>query len=153
MWKTIQGFDKYEVSDVGEIRNKKSGRILKQKKDRKGYYTISLYDVNLGKKYPTIHRLIALHFIDNPNNYTDIDHINGIRTDNNIENLRWVSRQQNMWNKVVHKGYKLNPSGRYCASIRINGRIKGIGTYDTEEEAHQAYINKAIELRGGFVRQ
>jgi len=75
-----------------------------------------------------------------------IDHINGIRDDNRIENLRRVTNQQNQFNRTC-KGYCLDKkSGKWRACIGLNGRTINIGRFKTEEEAHNAYIKKKEEL-------
>ena len=87
MWKEfVKG---YSVSNSGEIRNNINGRILKHDIDSKGFHRIMI-----GKKHYSIHRLVAIAFIPNPDNLPEIDHINRNKTDNCIENLRWVSRAE-----------------------------------------------------------
>lgn len=79
----------------------------------------------------------------------DIDHINGIRNDNRLENLRVVTRMQNLWNRRNVKGYIYNPaSKKYQARIRKNYETIHLGVYDTAEEATQAYM-KAKQKRDG----
>tara|TARA_R110002153_G_scaffold7566_1_gene33911 strand:- start:361 stop:846 length:486 start_codon:yes stop_codon:yes gene_type:complete len=73
-----------------------------------------------------------------------IDHINGIPLDNRIENLRVVTHQENHFNETKAKGYYLRPNGRYQACIRIDNKLIALGTYDTEQQAHQAYINAKL---------
>jgi hypothetical protein len=69
-----------------------------------------------------------------------IDHINGNRSDNRIENLRKVTHQQNMWN-IECKGYYKTPNGKYAVQIRLpNGKRKQVGTFKTEEDARNAYL-------------
>lgn len=79
----------------------------------------------------------------------DIDHINGIRNDNRLENLRVVTRMQNLWNRRNVKGYIYNPaSKKYQARIRKNYDTIHLGVFDTAEEATQAYL-KAKQERDG----
>lgn len=99
-------------------------------------------------KNQLVHRLIWLMFKGElPKN--DIDHINGIRNDNRIENLREVTRMQNLWNRRNVKGYIYNPaSKKYQVRIRNNYKHLHIGVYDTAEEAHQAYLKAKAERDG-----
>ena len=77
-----------------------------------------------------------------------IDHIDRDRLNNNIENLRVVTQQQNLWNRNA-KGYCFHkPSGKYVAQIMVDGKQKSLGVFETEDEARQAYLNaKAIHHR------
>ena len=70
-----------------------------------------------------------------------IDHINGIRDDNRIKNLREVTNQQNQFNKVGTKGYYLYRNGKWKSQISINNKVIGLGYFEKEEEARQAYLN------------
>lgn len=105
-WKSIDGYDNYEVSDCGRVRNVSRGRILSH-----GYLNeyprITLSKDNNTKNY-FIHRLVAFAFIDNPNNYQHIDHINHNRKDNGVHNLRWVSDSKNQTHRNKAKN---NTSG------------------------------------------
>lgn len=90
-------------------------------------------------------------------NGMDTDHINGDKLDNRRENLRSVTRSQNVMNLVKGKKGKkykgtqyLKRSGKYNAMICLNGKNQFIGNYDTEEEAALAYNLKAVELFGEF---
>ena len=89
-----------------------------------------------------------------------IDHINGIKTDNRIENLRQVTNKQNSWNQTsvkgtssVYKGVTWNKRLRkWNAQIKVNGKLIHLGTFDKEWEAAWDYNMKAIELFGEFAK-
>jgi hypothetical protein len=93
-WKIIEERPNYSISDSGEVRNNKTGRILKPHKGTSGYYQIML-----GRKTTPlyVHRLVAKAFLENPNQLPQVDHKNGIKTDNRVKNLRWVSVSDNCW--------------------------------------------------------
>ena len=75
-----------------------------------------------------------------------IDHIDGVKTNNHISNLRNVSQQENCFNTRC-KGYYFNKAkGKYQALIKFNWKQIHIGYYDTEDEAREAYLNKKEEL-------
>lgn len=95
-WKTIKDFDKYEISNLGIIRNKKTKIIRKQSNHKDGYKRIVLFKDN--KYYiKSVHRLVALTFIPNPNNYDSVDHINGDKSNNTINNLQWMDKKANWY--------------------------------------------------------
>lgn len=88
-WKDIQQNTNYEISDTGLVRNKITN-ILLNGYNKKGYREVNIK----GTKFK-IHRLVALHFIPNPNNYPCINHIDEIRHNNFVENLEWCTHQYN----------------------------------------------------------
>jgi hypothetical protein len=93
-WRVIQEFSRYAVSDRGQIKNLITDRILKPTKQINGYHYVFLYRKDL-KKNMRIHRLVAVAFLENPEALPAVDHLNGIKTDNRILNLNWVSNKEN----------------------------------------------------------
>lgn len=100
-WKRIPNYSLYEASTNGEIKTfnwKGCGReaIIKPAKDGSGYLRTMLKRDD-GKMHTIkVHRIIAATFIDNPLNKAEVNHINGIKTDNRVENLEWVTKEENI---------------------------------------------------------
>ena len=109
VYKTIFDFPDYKISNLGNIKNKKTNRILKPVINVQGYYIIDLR-VNGSRFTKKLHRLIADAFIENPENKPYIDHINNDKQNNNINNLRWATASENNMNKSIQSnntnGYK-----------------------------------------------
>lgn len=96
-WKVLTYNPNYAVSNLGKVRNNKSGRILSERPDNKGYCRIS---INVKGKYKDfkIHRLVAENFIfnDNPHEKTEVNHKDGLKSNNSFLNLEWITSSQNM---------------------------------------------------------
>jgi len=157
-WRTCTVNELYEVSNIGNIRNKKTRRILKQAFN--GYY----YFVNLSKngvyKATLIHRLVALAFIPNLENKPCVDHIEKPTSNNTVSNLRWATVEENRRNSCIsknntssYKGVSLDKkTGKYRAQIRINGKGTYLGSFTTALEASEAYKEASKEHYGEYAR-
>ena len=96
--------------------------------------------IKINQKIYKAHRLIYIMFNGHIPNRLQIDHINGIRNDNRIENLRVVTNQQNQFNKKV-KGVDFHKkTSKWRARITRDKQLHHLGLFDTEEEARQAYL-------------
>lgn len=112
IWKNIENYEGYQVSNFGNIKSLskkvkcKNGfrttkeKILKLKKSKHGYLSVQLK--NKGKFF-SIHRLVAFAFIDNPENKPQVNHINGIKHDNRIDNLEWCNQSENQIHAYANK--------------------------------------------------
>ena len=98
VWKDISGYEgHYQVSDQGRVKSLKQGkeRILKPINDVNGYLRVNLWK-NGDKKNYLIHRLVAMTFIPNPQNFTQINHIDEDKSNNNVNNLEWCTAKYNI---------------------------------------------------------
>lgn len=107
IWKIIEDYPNYEISSWGRVRSlnykgKGSVGVLKPRINGIGYALIWLYKDGVGKTF-SIHRLVAKAFLPNPEGKTEIDHINAKRSDNRLDNLRWVSSSENSQNPITNK--------------------------------------------------
>lgn len=91
----IKNYPNYLIDEFGKIYNNKLKRFIKPYVNKNGYYQIRLTnEISTKKLY--LHRLLAINFIDNKLNKKYINHINGIKTDNRVENIEWCTHSENM---------------------------------------------------------
>ena len=98
VWKAINGYNDYQVSNMGQVASFKSGKkiLLKQKIDRYGYCVVVLSGGSKKtRKDFTVHRLVAMHFVDGYDNGLQVNHLNEIKIDNRAENLMWATAKEN----------------------------------------------------------
>ncbi len=112
----IQGYPNYLIYNDGRVFSKKRGIFLKGGKATTGYQHHTLRN-NCIQKTHSVHRLVALHYIPNPDKLPCVDHINRDKLDNNVNNLRWVSSLKNQQNQGKHK---TNKSGHKNIHFRKN---------------------------------
>ena len=158
IWRTITGFVNYQVSNIGRVRNTNTGRILKPSRNARGYDYVTLYQDKVLKQM-RVHRLVALEFIENPDNKPSVDHINGDKTNNCLSNIRWVNQSDNGMN--IRKRYKNSTSiykgvywysryKKWSAQIMLDRKNIHIGYFHDEKDAARAYNKKALELFGKY---
>jgi hypothetical protein len=149
-FRAIDGYDNYEVSDCGRVRNVTTARILKAG-TRNGYQQVGLSKV--GKiKTMKIHQLVAQAFLENPLNKKCIDHIDNNKLNNHVSNLRYATPRENGMNKTKSKNtsssfkgvYFFKRDKKWYARIKINGKTIHLGSFKTEKLAAIAYNNAAI---------
>ena len=128
-WKSIEGYEGlYEISNTGKI--KRNGTILKNNMMTRGYHKITLCNGKTKKQF-SVHRLVAKHFIPNPHKKTFVNHINCVKTDNNVENLEWVTEKENVEHAkmkgLYHKGechYRTKLTEEDIVAIRRLGIVR-----------------------------
>ena len=128
LWEVINDFPMYEVSSLGRVRNIKTKRVLKPFYCWNGYQMVDLQK-DSKRHHKLIHRLVGQAFIPNPENLPCIDHIDGCRDHNCIDNLRWCSRKQNS-NYDNHKPM----------SDELKAKYREYHNRDKQKEHHKEYM-------------
>lgn len=106
-WKDIPGFEGlYQISDLGRVFSVRRGKLRKLNNTGRGYMQVMLSKEGR-REYPLVHRLVAETFIPNPENKPHINHINGNKSDNRVENLEWCTMSENL----CHRHRVLNQPG------------------------------------------
>ncbi len=153
-WKQIEGYKPiYQVSNLGRIRsmcrstNDNGGlfhrkeRLLKYGKTKNGYLLVYLYSEDGKKNTIPVHQVVARAFVPNPENKPEIDHIDGDKTNNVPENLRWVTHKENCANPItaIKQKYFIKEKAKYKKSIcaySLSGEL--VGTWPTITMAAEA---------------
>ena len=120
-WREIEGYEGlYMVSNYGEVKGKdrfdsrghfRKSLILKPTKNTSGYLRVTLNKLGHGKNVE-IHKIVANAFIPNEDKKEEIDHIDGMRTNNRVDNLQWVTRKENQNNPITKKRRVLRMTGK-----------------------------------------
>jgi hypothetical protein len=130
-WRVISDFPNYSISNFGNVMNNKTNKLMKIN-NKGGYYHISLKNGEKGKTFK-VHRLVALEFIPNPENKTDINHEDKNKLNNNISNLTWSTRKENNQHKSIGLIYKSNKNKPINRLDKITGEI--LQNYNSIEDA------------------
>ena len=133
-WKSVDEYPNYEVSTLGRVR--RGEKMLKAHLNNWGYYDVYLSLNNAPHKFK-VHRLVALAFIPNPDSKKEVDHINRIRSDNRVENLRWTTHSENIINTPNRSQHRqiIQRGNLYRVRICRNNKIVFSESYYTLEEA------------------
>lgn len=186
VWRDIQGYEGlYQVSNLGRVRSLDrwvdrtnqpgyflQGKILKPRTGKNGYKYVVLCSRCEHRTF-TIHRLVALAFVSNPNGFNVVNHIDGNKTNNAVDNIEWCSYSENTLHAIKEglfkpeksantmrsqlRQNKNNTSGtkgvyfnkklrKWQAYIRVNYKMIYLGVYENKEDAIKARLEKEREL-------
>ena len=160
-WKDVKGFEGfYQISDYGDVKSldrfdgirKINGRNIKPSLKQNGYMQIGLRKEGK-RKWFSIHRLVAIHFLDNPENKPQVNHIDCNKQNNNVKNLEWVTAQDNYRHAQVN-GLMNPPKGENHPYYGLFGErsksAKKVVRYNKETGEKKLYNAKILAKSDGF---
>lgn len=140
VWNPVKGYEElYKISNFGNVENK-NGKKIKQY-DNKGYVCVDLSKNNIRKHY-RVHRLVMYTFNDNKNHKLDINHIDGNKYNNRLDNLEWCTRKENLIHAVKHG---LNSQSIKITAIKNNNFIKCYSISDSYNKLKELENIKCTE--------
>ena len=125
LWKPVKGYEGfYEVSSLGRVKSlprkySPNETVMKPLYHKSGYESVDLRKPNHPKKHFLVHRLLMLSFIPNPENKTDVNHIDSDRKNNRLDNLEWVTRKENL-----HHAHSKGRMTQWGKDQKINNAIR-----------------------------
>lgn len=160
-WRDVVGYEGiYKVSNKGRVASLSrtvdrkrykfvcKPKLLKDRIGKNGYSTITLCDEYNNQHPASIHYIVASAFIQNPNNYPCIDHINTIRNDNRVENLRWCTVSMNNLNPITRSKMSKSRTGKYFGSYKP---VVGVNISDTKDI--RFYKSTTETVKDGFCQR
>ena len=149
-WKYLN--ENYKVSDLGNLFSVRNNIILKL--DNRGGYKRIKINIGDGIKKYGVHQLVAIAFLGHtPDGHKIVvDHINNNKSDNRLKNLRLVTGRTNLSMRGGTSKYVgvYKQQNSWIAKITVDYKVEYLGSYQTEENAHRAYIKRLNELDGSY---
>lgn len=134
-WLPIPGFERYLISNLGRVFSKITNRVMKPSKDGGGYLQVKLW--KNGGVYPKrVNRLVLEAFCPTADSTLQANHINGIKTDNRLENLAWVTASDNIRHSVYQLGNTHGRKPKTIGKFDKDGKLLAIyrSTYEASRE-------------------
>lgn len=142
IWKDCKGYEGlYQVSSLGRVWSVRSQKVLRVFNRGNGYYAVNLFAKNGKRKLESVHRLVALAFLDNPNHYPEVNHKDQDKSNNKVENLEWCSSKYNV-NYGDRNERAGRAKGKTVAQYTQAGKFVG-EYYSTYEAERRTGINRA----------
>ena len=139
--KDIPGYEeKYAITEDGQVWSYYLNDFKKQRKNNRGYYYVNLKNQN-GQKSIAVHRLVALTYIPNPNNYPEVNHKDENKTNNCVDNLEWCTHEYN-----IHYGTARERATKTQQQYNVNQKAvlcieTGLVYHSTQEASRQTGVN------------
>ncbi|QHJ78708.1 MAG: hypothetical protein [Bacteriophage sp.] len=152
-WNKIDEFPNYEVSEMGQIRNSK-GKILKTFTQNSGYEVVSFPKpiVKRSSYKRTVHRLVALSYLPNPDNLPQVNHKDGNKLNNQVSNLEWCSPKLNTRHSI-ETGLKVYNNPTQGMKLKPRGKKGGSKYFGVSKPSNRKYWLARVQSQGKVVFQ
>lgn len=144
IWKDVSGYERYAVSSMGRVRSNISGKILSTRRARNGYLRVNLRKGNVKYEKPTVihvHKLVAEAFLSPIKGKTCVNHIDGNKTNNHVDNLEWVTNKENTEHAIRNGLMNPNYSG-----MNAKAREKSKASHNTK--SYREKMQKVNQMTG-----
>lgn len=156
MFKAIKEYPLYSVSTKGRVMKNSNKKILTPSQKANGYMQINLFTCDGRRKKEYVHRLVALTFIPNDARLPEVNHIDGVRDNNVLENLEWVTHQENIEKSSITNSIRVSRKngevvGEYCsiqkacAALGLTGSNVSCCLHNGAQKTHKGYIFEFIK--------
>ena len=155
-WRSIDGYANYQVSNIGRVRNTKTGAVLQGGVTADGYQSVLLSNKGRMQKCLT-HRLVAGEFVENPDDKQHVKHVDGDKTNTCFNNLRWISNSEHTTGTGKRRsrywGVSWNDTKqKWSANITNNNQHYHLGCFDNEKHAARVYNINAVDMFGEYAK-
>ena len=147
-WRTIPSFPVYSASNLGRIRNDGTGRIMHVYMNPRGYLTLTLRRNNK-QEVQRVHRLVAEAFLGGPHQDLDVNHIDGDKTNNCVENLEWCTRAENT-RHAVRTGLRKGPRRKEVRIVETGQEFESIRACAKYFNTDISCVRYALEHSGVY---
>ena len=146
MEKKIKNWELYTIDEFGKVKNTKTNKYLKGAINSKGYLKVELHLNKKIKKF-FVHRLVAEYFVENPLNKEQVNHIDGNKLNNNMNNLEWVTNQENR-NHAIKNNLTKNLCGEEAPWSKLTKKdvIFIRSEYDKKETFNAKKLSKKFKV-------
>ena len=156
IFKTIKEYPMYSVSTCGRVMKNSTRKIMKPSKKPNGYMVINLFTSDGRRKKEYVHRLVAITFIPNDRLLPQVNHIDGVRDNNVLSNLEWVTGQENIEKSSILKKVRVRKTnGDYvgdfnsikdaCGSLLLTGSNVSCCLHEGRQKTHKGYVFEFIK--------
>ena len=151
----IKQYPMYSVSDMGRVMKNSSKKIMKPSKMPNGYMQINLFTSDGRRKKELVHRLVAITFIPNERKLPEVNHIDGVRDNNIVSNLEWVTRKENVEKSTLPKKIRVKKQtlefvGEYdsiqlaCKALGLIQSNVSACLHNKNQKTHKGYVFEYI---------
>ncbi len=149
IWKPIKDYPNYEISNLGKVKNIKTNKLISVSVHKHGHHVVRLWS-NSKTRLFNIYRLLAIHFIPNPENKREVNHIDGNRMNFELSNLEWVTASENMKHSFrtgLAKGFFKKAGDHIFAKLSNEDRMQIVElrknrTYTLKELSERFKVNE-----------
>ena len=121
--KILKQYPNYKIYSDGKVYSIKLKKYIYGHKNKRGYFSFTIYDLNGKRKHKALHQLLAMAFIPNPNNYEIVRHLDDDKNNNSLSNLKWGTIQENVEDAIKNNVYKMPDNSKQWLVQNPNGAI------------------------------